>query len=361
MQNTVPPKNIGIITGGWCGLEVVDAASLVLQAIEEISNIHFSPYYFSYENWKDTETKQEKFYACVKEFYQDIKIKGGWVLRGSLHAPIVYKLREDFNQLYKLVPLKYSPELLESSLLKEDVAEKIDFLIVRENCHGPYHAQFSSEQLSETNRRRVSCTFHYDQEDIDNFADVAFNLASNRSKKLHLFIKDESMGELGELWLDSFKRSHLRYPNVDFAALPMGSGAAEIFYKPREFDVIATPDVEGDILADNLTRLIYGSTMTTASGNFSLDGFASYQTIHGTVKPIAGKDKINPIGMIQALAMCLEYSANMTQEAQMIKDSIRRTLVAGFRTIDIYRTNNHKLIGTKEMTQRIIDNLIYPA
>jgi len=109
---------------------------------------------------------------------------------------------------------------------------------------------------------------------------------------------------------------------VKFVKLSMGNAAAEIFYKPKDFDVIATPDVEGDILADGLTRLLYGSTMLTPSGNFSPGGFASYQTIHGTVKPLAGKDKVNPIGMIQALAMYLEHSADMEREADMIRNAV---------------------------------------
>lgn len=358
MQNPGVSENrvIGIISGGWCGPEVIEAAISVLQVVGETSNTGFDLLYFEYDNWRDTETNPQKFCDCVREFYQEIETANGAILRGSLHAPIVYRLREDFQQLYKLVPLSYLPELSDTCLVRKDIAEKIDFLLVRENCHGPYHAKYTSEQTSQTEYRLFG-NFYYDERDLDRFSEIAFSLANKRSKKLHLFMKYEALGELGELWLKCFERVHSRFPEVRFTALPMGSGAAEIFYKPQEFDVIATPDVEGDILADSLARLLYGSTMLTPSGNFSPNGFASYQTLHGTVKPLAGKDRINPIGMIQALAMCLELSFGMEKEAHFIRSAVKRTVAEGYRTIDIYRQGEHELVGTQEMTRQIIRNL----
>jgi isocitrate/isopropylmalate dehydrogenase len=113
-----------------------------------------------------------------------------------------------------------------------------------------------------------------------------------------------------------------------------------------------------DYLQDDVTWMIHGEPYIGCSANFSPDDFSSFQTVHGTVNPFSGKNIINPIGMVHAVAMCLEYAFDMPQAAQDIERSVRQTLTMGFRTHDIYRGNpKYTLVGTREMVDKVVSEL----
>jgi 3-isopropylmalate dehydrogenase len=126
---------------------------------------------------------------------------------------------------------------------------------------------------------------------------------------------------------------------------------------PGVFKVIATDDQSGDIISDLVPTILYGSRNLVPAGNFSKAGHESYQTDHGTIKPLEGKGEVNPCAMIGALAMALRYSFKMPDLADALTQSIEKALTDGYRTSDMYFSPTHKLVGTVEMTERIIENL----
>jgi len=345
-------KTVGIIKGEGIGPDIIDAALACLQEIERIGEAKFN--FISYEGSFDYSSQT---YLQLKHFYNSIKKHKGVIFRASLYAPLVYQLRRDFNFFYKLVFLRSIPELLDVSPLKKEVAEKVDILLIRDNNCGPYHGEFWLK--NESNIHEVGCTFKYTQSHIMNIANVAFSLSMSRDRRVHLFIKNAVLGEIGELWIETFQKVNQNYPDVNLEILSPDVGAAEIILSPQNFDVVLALDVEADILSDQLAALLCGSRGVTASANFDSNGFASYQTIHGTGKSLETKDIASPIAMIEAAAMLLELSLRMPKEANLIHEAVREVLAKGYRTEDIFRGNypNHKKVKTQEMKQLIIQEM----
>lgn len=343
-------KHIGIIKGGGIGPEIIDATLVCLQEIERISQLKFAFTWYT----GPVEDESEETYLNLKKFYEEIKAKSGVILRASVHAPIVYRLRRDFNLFYKLIPLKAIPELLDISPLRREVAEDIDILLIRENNHGIYHTEGKWESSS-VNERIAYGMFIYSERDVASIAHIAFKLATQRRRHLHLFIKHTVLGKIGELWVTTFCTIHQQYPEVRLEIVPPDMGAAEMFIDPKHFDVIVALDVDSDLLADHLAGLLNGTRGVIPSANFNHQGFATYQTIHGKAESIAGKDRANPIAITMAAAMLLDLSFGLHKESNLICKAIRDVLSEGYRTEDIFRPgcSNHKLIGTKEMGLRI--------
>lgn len=345
-------KTIGIIKGEGIGPDIMDAALACLNECERIREGKFE--FINYEGPFDYSNQT---YGLLRDFYDNIKKRNGVILRASLYAPLVYRLRRDFNLFYKLVFLKAIPELFDVSPLKKEVAEKVDILLIRDNNCGPYHGEFRLENVSDT--REAGCTFKYTESHIMDIANVAFNFSMYRNRKVHLFIKNAVLGEIGKLWIEVFEKVSRNYPDVELEKLPPDSGSAEIMISPERFDVIVALDVEADILSDQLASLLNGSRGVTPSVNLDSKGFGSYQTIHGTGKSLEKKDIASPIAIIKAAAMLLELSLEMPNEANLIRKAIRKVLAKGYRTEDIFRGSypNHKKVKTREMKELIIKEM----
>ena len=134
-------------------------------------------------------------------------------------------------------------------------------------------------------------------------------------------------------------------------------GAGELISNPRDFDVVVTLNHDGDIIFDTMVSFFYGSRGMGCSGNFNNDGFATYQTIHGSAMDLVGKNKANPIGQILSSAMMLEYSFHLFKEAESIKKSVGTVLNAGYRTEDIFR-EGFKLTSTRDMCSYIVESVL---
>lgn len=345
-------KTIGIIKGEGIGPDIMDATLACLNECERIREGEFE-----FINYEGSFNYSNQTYNQLKDFYNNIKKRGGVILRASLYAPLVYRLRRDFNLFYKLIFLRPIPELIDMAPLKREVVEKIDILLIRDNNCGPYHGEFWEEKTSITHE--ASCTFKYTKRHIMNISNIAFNLSMSRNKKVHLFIKYPVLGEIGKLWIETFKEVCENYPDVEFEILPPDAGAAEIIVSPTRFDVVIALDTEADILSDQIATLLNGTRGVTPSVNFDSQEFGSYQTIHGTGNSIELKDIANPIAMIHAAALLLELSLNMPDEANLIRKGVRRILAKGYRTVDILDKNNpeHKKVKTREMKGLIIKEM----
>lgn len=352
VREIVVTKPIGVIKGEGAGPEIIDTAISVIREVEKIKGCKFN--FIEYDGPAPANKYTKEAHFKLKRFFEEIRDKKGVILHSAIYAAYLYRLRTEFNLLYKLIFLEMMPELLDVSLLKEEIAEKIRILLIRENSQGLYHG---SERLQKTDNgeRVVYGTFSYEEEKIRDIAKTAFEFAKKRNKILHLFIKDHVWLEIGKLWLEIFRTTNQEYLDVTFNRSHPDSGIANMFITPENFDVIVALDVDGDILSDFLAGLIYGTRGITPSSNINPDGFATFQTIHGTVLGLP-PDTANPIGMIMAIAQMLELSFQSSKEARLILKAIRNVLSEGYRTVDIYRANfpNHKLVGTSQMRDLII-------
>jgi len=349
-------KPIGVIKAEGAGPEIISSALAVLHEIERIKNIKFE--IVEYHGSAPAKKYSEEAYYQLKSFYKKIKSQGGCVIRGGIYARIVYQLRKDFNTLYKPIYLKPIPELFDTALLKKEVLEKIDILLVRENVQG---LLFSKEKIIKlkTGERILKGNFTYHENKIKALAELSFKEASKRRKILNLFIKGDVWQGLLPLWLEIFESVNKKYPKVKFNWDHADTAYADFLIHPSKYDTIVTLGIVGDTLTDPTAALLYGTRAITPSANISDNGFMTFQTVHGASTAIGGQNKANPIAMIRAIALMLDLFFEMPSEANLIETAIRKVLAKGYRTIDIYRPSrkSNKLIGTKEITKQIIKEI----
>lgn len=349
-------KPIGVIKAEGVGPEIIGSALAVLHEIEKIKNVKFE--IIEYHGSAPAKKYSEEAYSQLKTFYRKIKSQGGCIVRGGIYARIVYQLRKDFNAIYKPIYFKPIPELFDASLLKKDVLEKIDILLIRENTQG---LLFSKEKIKKlkTGEKVLKGSFTYHENKIKVLAELAFKEAHKRHKILHLFIKGDVWQGLLPLWLEIFESVNKKYSKVKFDWDHADTAYADFLIHPSKYDVIVTLGIVGDTLTDPTAALLYGTRAVTPSANITDDGFMTFQTIHGASTSIGGQDKANPIAMIRAIALMLNLFFEMPKEANLIENAIRKVLAKGYRTVDIYRSNrkNNKLVGTKKITDLIIKEI----
>jgi len=354
----ISSRPIGIIRAEGIGPEVMDAAEACLSQIARSNKGRFQ--LIQYTGPAPTHGKRlGQAKDALRRFYAEIKETGGVILRSSFYAQLVYQLREDFNMHYKLIPLQPIPELYPNSPLKPDVAKKIKLLLVRDNAQGLYHGKERQEK-SETGQRivRLSCT--YDEGKIRQIARVAFESAAKNRRIVKLLIKCDVLPTLTRMWLEIFEEMNKRFPAVEFDWDHPDAGLADLLINPEGYGVLVALDPDADMISDFLSCLLHGTRAITPSGNFdSASGFATYQTIHGCGVALGGKNKANPIGMIMAVAMLLEYSLEMPLEAESLRGAVRKVLFKGYRTADIFLPHipSNKLVGTLEMRDRIVEEI----
>ncbi len=349
-------KPIGVIEAEGVGPEIVGAAIECLHAIEDIKRIKFN--FVKYQGKAPATKYSETAYRQLLNFYNKIKFQKGCIIRGGIYARTVYRLREDFNAVYKPIYFEPIPELFENSLLKKEVFEKINILLIRENSQG---LLFSKEKIKKTKRGEqvLYGIFTYKEDKIKSLAELSFKQAQRRRKILNLFIKGDVWQGLLPLWLKVFEKVNKKYRTVKFDWDHADTGFADFLMHPTKYDVIVTLGIVGDTLTDPMAVLLYGTRAITPSANISPDGLMTFQTIHGASTAIGGQNKANPIAMIRAAAKMLDLFFEMPKEANLIEKAIRKVLTRGYRTIDIYHSDNskHKLVGTKEITALIIQEI----
>lgn len=233
--------------------------------------------------------------------------------------------------------------------LRDEVVEGTDFVVVRELTGSLYFAEprgFGPARSSAFN------TMRYSVEEIERLARVAFELASSRRKQLTSVDKANVL-ETSQLWREVFQRVAADYPDVMLRHLYVDNCSMQIILRPRDFDVIATENLFGDILSDE-AGVLAGSLGMLPSA--SLGGkVALYEPVHGSAPDIAGKGLANPVGAILSAAMMLRYSFQQEGAAAAIERAVRQALQAGVRTRDL--TSDANAAGTSQMTQAVIERL----
>ena len=258
-------------------------------------------------------------------------------------------LRGGLGLFCNLRPALLYPQLASACPLRSELVEGgLDLMVVRELTGGIY---FGAKERTED---RASDVMSYTKEEIRRIAIKAFEIARKRSCRLTSVDKANIL-ETSRLWRATVNEVAASYPDVEVSHLYVDNAAMQLVRNPRQFDVILTENMFGDILSDEAS-MITGSIGMLPSASLRSDSFGMYEPIHGSAPDIAGQDKANPLATILSVSMMLRYSFSLAQEADEIENAVGLTLDQGWRTADIF-TQGTRLCGTKAMGQAVAGNI----
>ena len=258
-------------------------------------------------------------------------------------------LRGGLGLFCNLRPALLYPQLASACPLRSELVEGgLDLMVVRELTGGIY---FGAKERTED---MASDVMSYTKEEIRRIAIKAFEIARKRSCRLTSVDKANIL-ETSRLWRATVNEVAASYPDVEVSHLYVDNAAMQLVRNPRQFDVILTENMFGDILSDEAS-MITGSIGMLPSASLRSDSFGMYEPIHGSAPDIAGQDKANPLATILSVSMMLRYSFSLAQEADEIEKAVGLTLDQGWRTADIF-TQGTRLCGTKAMGQAVAGNI----
>jgi 3-isopropylmalate dehydrogenase len=268
------------------------------------------------------------------------------------------RLRKDLALYANLRPAVTYPALADASALKRELVEGLDIIILRELTGGVYFGEPKTITDLGNGQKRAVDTQVYDTYEIERIGRVAFELARKRKNKVTSMEKRNVM-KTGVLWHEVMTQLHQReFKDVTLEHQLADSGGMQLVKNPKQFDVVVTDNLFGDMLSD-IAAMLTGSLGMLASASLgdidpkTRKRKALYEPVHGSAPDIAGKGIANPIAMIASFGMGLRYSFNMGREADMIDKAIAAALAKGLRTADI-KSDGTKLVGTTEMGDAII-------
>ncbi len=255
------------------------------------------------------------------------------------------KIRKELGTFANLRPAAVYDELLEASPLKPEIAQGVDLLIVRELTGGIYFGEPRGRDETMGYNTMV-----YTKPEVQRIAKVAFESARKRKGKVTSVDKANVL-EVSQLWRETVTEVAKEYPDVTLEHLYVDNAAMQLVTNPKQFDVIVTGNIFGDILSDEASVLT-GSIGLLASASIG-EKYAIYEPIHGSAPDIAGQDIANPIATILSAAMMLRYSLGEIEAADKIEDAVKSALKDGVRTKDTARFGAVKTLGCKDMGTEI--------
>ena len=271
------------------------------------------------------------------------------------------RLRKDLALFANLRPAIVYPALADASSLKRDVVEGLDIMIVRELTGGVYFGEPKTITDLGNGQKRAIDTQVYDTYEIERIGRVAFELARKRRNKVTSMEKRNVM-KSGVLWNEVMTALHAReFKDVQLEHQLANSGGMQIVRWPKQFDVIVTDNLFGDLLSDIAAMLTGSLGMLPSASLGEMDPKtkkrkALYEPVHGSAPDIAGKSIANPIAMIASFGMALRYSFDLGKQADMIEQAIAATLARGLRTADI-KSEGTTVVSTEEMGSAILEEL----
>jgi 3-isopropylmalate dehydrogenase len=263
-------------------------------------------------------------------------------------------IRKDLNLFANLRPAVVYPQLANASTLKAEVVAGLDILIVRELTGDIYFGEPRGieTRMVNGNEERVGFnTMVYSESEIRRIAKVAFEAARKRSKRV-CSVDKMNVLEATQLWRDVVIETAKDYPDVELSHMLVDNAAMQLVRNPKQFDVIVTGNMFGDILSDEASMLT-GSIGMLPSASLDENGKGMYEPIHGSAPDIAGKNLANPLATILSTAMMLRYSLNNEAAAQRVEAAVSRVLDNGVRTGDIWEEGMKK-VGTREIGDAVV-------
>ncbi|GHU06846.1 3-isopropylmalate dehydrogenase [Betaproteobacteria bacterium] len=259
-------------------------------------------------------------------------------------------IRKHLNLFANLRPAVLYPELANASTLKPEVVSGLDILIVRELTGDIYFGQPRGIEVRNGERFGFN-TMHYTESEIRRIGRVAFGAARKRSKKV-CSVDKMNVLETTQLWRDVMNELAPEYPEVELSHMLVDNAAMQLVRAPRQFDVVVTGNMFGDILSDEASMLT-GSIGMLPSASLDAHNKGLYEPSHGSAPDIAGQGVANPLATILSAAMLLRYTFSLEEAARRIEDAVRKVLAQGYRTGDIYQAGDKK-VGTREMGDAVL-------
>lgn len=255
-------------------------------------------------------------------------------------------LRSSLDLFANLRPAILYPQLAEASTLKPEVVAGLDIMIVRELTGGIYFGQPRGIRTLDSGEREGFNTLVYSESEIERIARVAFDTASKRQGRL-CSVDKANVLEVTELWREVVTRVSSDYPEVELSHLYVDNAAMQLVREPKQFDVLVTTNMFGDILSDQAAMLT-GSIGMLPSASLDKNGKGMYEPIHGSAPDIAGQGVANPLATILSVAMMLRYSLGHADSADLIEQAVGQVLDQGLRTADIMAEGCTQ-VGTAQM------------
>ncbi len=264
------------------------------------------------------------------------------------------RIRKDLGLFANLRPASVYPELVSASTLRPDVVAGLDILILRELTGDIYFGQPRGLRRTADGEREGYDTMLYSESEIARIAHVGFRAAMKRDRRL-CSVDKANVLETSVLWRDVVTEIGKEYPEVELSHMYVDNAAMQLVRNPRQFDVMLTGNMFGDILSDEASMLT-GSIGMLPSASLDANSKGLYEPIHGSAPDIAGQNVANPLATILSVAMMLRYSFDDEDGAQRIENAVRKTLADGYRTSDIFQEGTRK-VGTKEMGDAVAARL----
>ena len=262
-------------------------------------------------------------------------------------------LRSELSLFANLRPAILYPQLVAASTLKPEVVSGLDIMIIRELTGGIYFGQPRGIRKNSQGEREGFNTLVYSESEIRRIAHIGFQIARRRNKRL-CSIDKANVLECTELWRQVVIEVSKEYPDVSLSHMYVDNASMQLVRNPKQFDVMLTDNMFGDILSD-CAAMLTGSIGMLPSASLDQSGKGMYEPIHGSAPDIAGKGIANPIATILSLAMMLRYSLDETTCAEHIEQAVIAALDAGYRTADIYSE------GTTKVSTAIMGDAVVTA
>ncbi len=260
-------------------------------------------------------------------------------------------LRSELELFANLRPAMLYPQLAHASSLKPEVVSGLDILIVRELTGGIYFGQPRGIRTLESGEREGFNTYVYSESEIRRIAHVAFQAAQKRNKKVTSIDKSNVL-EVTELWKEVVTEVAKEYPDVTLEHMLVDNAAMQLVRWPKQFDVMLTGNMFGDILSDEASMLT-GSIGMLPSASLNAENKGMYEPSHGSAPDIAGQDIANPLATILSAAMMLRYSLDAPEQAVRIEQAVSKVLDQGLRTADIWTEGTEK-VSCSEMGDAVV-------
>ena len=264
------------------------------------------------------------------------------------------RIRKELNLFANLRPALLYPELASASTLKAEVVSGLDIMIVRELTGDVYFGQPRGISTLPSGEREGVNTMRYSESEIRRIGHVAFRIAMKRNKKV-CSIDKANVLETTELWRQVMIEVAKDYPEVELSHMYVDNAAMQLVRAPKQFDVMVTGNIFGDILSDEASMLT-GSIGMLPSASLDQNNKGMYEPSHGSAPDIAGKDIANPLATILSVAMLLRYTFNDETSAARIESAVKKTLAQGYRTADIHTEGCNK-VGCAAMGDAVVGNL----
>jgi len=260
-------------------------------------------------------------------------------------------LRSELKLFSNLRPAILYPQLADASTLKPEVVSGLDIMIVRELTGGIYFGQPRGIRTLENGEKEGFNTLVYRESEIERIGRSAFEIARKRSKKV-CSVDKANVLEVTELWRDVMIRVAADYPDVELSHMYVDNAAMQLVRAPKQFDVMVTTNMFGDILSD-AAAMLTGSIGMLPSASLDADAKGMYEPIHGSAPDIAGQGVANPLATILSVAMMLRYSFGEAIRADRIEAAVGTVLDQGLRTADI-AADGQAVVGTADMGDAVV-------